>query len=211
MRVLERLARTRGLPVSIRCDNGPAFAGPLLAQWAHATGVFLDCIDPGTPTQHAFAERVNGRRRDACLNASWCVSLADAQAPIAAWRVDDMGARPPSGLAGRTRSALARERQVRAAGAIQPTGLPSFLDPIWGSRQSRQRQRTSSPREHHHGMRDSLHTIKPLLQSFRTNTRYSTSPAHHGDSRHLAPSAINCDATPGFMTPIPALDRWCSL
>ena len=135
VRVLERLARTRGLPTSIRCDNGPEFAGQVLDQWAHVNGVVLDVIDPGKPTQNAFTENFNGRLREECLNESWCVSLADARDTIEAWRVDDMDAQPHSGLAGRTPSAFASEMQVSAACATQPTGLPSLLDPRWGSRQ----------------------------------------------------------------------------
>lgn len=123
VRVLERLARTRGLPTSIRCDNGPEFAGQVLDQWAHVNGVLLDFIDPGKPTQNAFAESFNGRLRDECLNESWFVSLADAQETIEAWRIDYMIARPHSGLAGRTPSAFAREMQESAACTTQPIGL----------------------------------------------------------------------------------------
>ena len=123
VRVLDRLARTRGLPASICCDNGPEFAGQALDQWAHANGVLLDFIDPGKPVQNAFAESFNGRLRDECLNESWFVSLADAQATIEAWRIDDTVARPHSGLADRAPSEFARELQSSAACSIQPTGL----------------------------------------------------------------------------------------
>ena len=40
---------------------GPEFAGQVLDQWAHANGVVIDFIDPGKPTQNAFAESFNGR------------------------------------------------------------------------------------------------------------------------------------------------------
>ncbi len=123
VRVLDRLARTRGLPTSIRCDNGPEFAGQMLDQWAHANGVVIDFIDPGKPTQNAFAESFNGRLRDECLNESWFVSLADARATIEAWRVDYMVARPHSGLADRTPAEFAREMQGSAACVTHPTGL----------------------------------------------------------------------------------------
>ncbi len=123
VRVLDRLARTRGLPTSIRCDNGPEFAGQVLDQWAHANGVALDFIDRGKPTQNAFAESFNGRLRDECLNESWFVSLADAQATIEAWRVDYMEARPHRGLADRTPSEFARAMQASAACTTPPTGL----------------------------------------------------------------------------------------
>jgi putative transposase len=102
IRVLERLAVTRGLPQVIVCDNGPEFAGQALDQWAHAHGVVLQFIEPGKPIQNAFAESFNGRFRDECLNESWFVSVRDAQATIEAWRVDYNGTRPHSGLANRT-------------------------------------------------------------------------------------------------------------
>lgn len=124
VRVLEQLGRTRGLPTAIRCDNGPEFAGQVLDQWAQANGVVLDFIDPGKPTQNAFAESFNGRLRDECLNESWFVSLADAQATIEAWRVDYMTARPHSGLADRTPTEFARDMQMRTTCLAQPTGLP---------------------------------------------------------------------------------------
>ena len=76
VRVLERLADTRGLPKAIVCDNGPEFRGEALDQWADRRGVALQFIQPGKPIQNAFAESFNGRLRDECLNESWFVSLA---------------------------------------------------------------------------------------------------------------------------------------
>jgi putative transposase len=45
-----------------------------------------DFSRPGKPTDNAFVESFNGRLRDACLNAYWFLSLADAKAKIEAWR-----------------------------------------------------------------------------------------------------------------------------
>lgn len=113
VRVLERLAGTRGLPRGlprgIVCDNGPEFAGQVLDQWAHRRGVALLCIQPGKPVQNAFAESFNGRLRDECLNATWFWTLAEAQATIEAWRVEFNTARPHSGVASRIPSEFARE------------------------------------------------------------------------------------------------------
>lgn len=108
VRVLERLAQTRGLPQAIVCDNGPEFSGQALDQWAHARGVTLEFIEPGKPVQNAFAESFNGRLRDECLNESWFVSLADAQRTIEAWRIDYNETRPHSGLDDRTPAEFAR-------------------------------------------------------------------------------------------------------
>lgn len=68
VRVLERLAGTRGLPSGIVCDSGPEFAGQVLDQWAFRRGVQLSFIELGQPVQNAFAESFNGRLRDECLN-----------------------------------------------------------------------------------------------------------------------------------------------
>ena len=67
VRVLERLAETRGLPHEIILDNGPEMIGKALDQWAWRNGVRLHFIDLGKPTQNAFIESFNGRFRDECL------------------------------------------------------------------------------------------------------------------------------------------------
>jgi putative transposase len=113
VRVLERLAITRGLPTEIVCDNGPEFRGEALDQWAYERGVALQFIDPGKPIQNAYAESFNGRLRDECLNESWFVSLADAQQTIEAWRIDDNEARPHGGLADRTPAEFAKDLRQR--------------------------------------------------------------------------------------------------
>lgn len=76
--VLERLARERGKPKTIRCDNGPEFAGKMLDQWAHHNGVEIDFSRPGKPTDNTFCEAFNGCVRVECLNVSWIRSMADA-------------------------------------------------------------------------------------------------------------------------------------
>ncbi len=60
---LDRIARLRGKPKSIRVDNGPEFAGRLLDQWAYLNNVELDFSRPGKPTVNAFTEAFNSRLR----------------------------------------------------------------------------------------------------------------------------------------------------
>lgn len=96
--VLDRLARTHGLPNAIVCDNGPEFAGEALDEWAYMHNVTLDFIDPRKPTQNAFIESFNGTFREECLNENWFVSLTDAQQTIEAWRVEYNTERPHSKL-----------------------------------------------------------------------------------------------------------------
>ena len=67
-RMLDRLAIHRGLPQTIRTDNGKEFCGRAMLSWAHERSVKLRLIEPGKPNQNAYIESFNGRLRDECLN-----------------------------------------------------------------------------------------------------------------------------------------------
>jgi transposase InsO family protein len=71
---------------SLRCDNGPEFAGRTLDQWAYLNGIEIDFSRPGKPTDNAFCEAFNGRLRAECLNASWFLSMTDAIDRLEEWR-----------------------------------------------------------------------------------------------------------------------------
>jgi len=122
VQVLERLARTRGLPQTIVCDNGPEFRGAALDEWAYAHGVHLDFIDPGKPVQNAFIESFNGTFREECLNENWFLSLADAQRIIEAWRVDYNNERPHSQLRDLTPHEFALSLTHDTCSLTPPTG-----------------------------------------------------------------------------------------
>ncbi len=77
MRVLDRLAETRGLPLEIVLDKGPEMFGKALDEWAWRNGVRLTFIEPGKLTQNAFIESFNGRFRDESLNENWFLDLDD--------------------------------------------------------------------------------------------------------------------------------------
>ncbi len=96
--VLNRLKFTRGLPRSIRVDNGPEFISKTLDKWAYKHGVILDFSRPGKPQDNAFVESFNGSFRDECLNVNWFLSLEDAQNKIETWRVEYNNWRPHSSL-----------------------------------------------------------------------------------------------------------------
>ncbi len=121
VRELEQVARVRGYPEVIVCDNGPEFRGEALARWAHQHGVTLQFIEPGKPVQNCFIESFNGRLRDECLNESWFVSLADAQRTIEAFRLDYNSVRPHSGLTGCTPSEFANRHQQKMVLHYQPS------------------------------------------------------------------------------------------
>ncbi len=108
---LDRIARVRGKPQSIRGDNGPEFAGRLLDQWAYLNKVELDFSRPGKPSDNAYIEAFNSRVRQECLNASWFLSMADARQRINEWRIDYTENRPHSALGNLTPSAFAAQLQ----------------------------------------------------------------------------------------------------
>lgn len=95
---LDRIIAQRGLPKTIRCDNGPEFAGRVLDQWAFFNHVELDFSRPATPTDNAYIESFNARLRQELLNASWFLSLADARARMEAWRKEYNEERPHTSL-----------------------------------------------------------------------------------------------------------------
>nr|CBX81212.1 probable Pol polyprotein [Erwinia amylovora ATCC BAA-2158] len=59
IRVLDRIAYSRGYPLKLRMDNGHEFISLMLAEWAETREVVLEFIKPGKPTQNAFIERFN--------------------------------------------------------------------------------------------------------------------------------------------------------
>lgn len=102
VRVLEKLALTRGLPNTITVDNGPEFICKALRAWGEARGVTLHFIQPGKPTQNAFIESLNGTFRHECLDAETFTSLLDAEVKIQRWRNEYNGERPHSSIGYKT-------------------------------------------------------------------------------------------------------------
>lgn len=99
---LEAICRFRGYPSIVRTDQGPAFTGRALDQWASSNGVRLALTQPGKPTQNAYIESFNGKFRDECLNEHWFISIEHARAVIGAWRRDYNETRPHSSVGNRT-------------------------------------------------------------------------------------------------------------
>lgn len=108
VRILDQLARTRGLPKAIRTDNGKEFCSRAMLTWAHAHGVQLFLIEPGKPNQNAYIESFNGRFRDECLNEHWFTSLQHARVVIDGWRREYNEERPKKSLGGLTPAAYAK-------------------------------------------------------------------------------------------------------
>ena len=115
--VLDRVVVNRGLPKTIRVDNGTEFTSKVLDQWAYSNGVKLDFSRPGKPTDNAFIESFNGRVRQECLNENWFLSLADARHKVESWRQEYNNERPHSALAQMAPAQFARIKQIGAEAA----------------------------------------------------------------------------------------------
>ena len=120
-RILDRLAKSRGLPRIIRTDNGKEFCGRAMLTWAYQNDVNLRLIEPGKPNQNAYIESFNGRLRDECLNEHWFLNLAHAQTLIEAWRREYNEERPKKALGGLTPAAYAKQLAAKSATVV--TGL----------------------------------------------------------------------------------------
>ena len=53
VRVFEQLRLNRGLPRTIKVDNGSEFISKVMDKWAYEYGVELDFSRPGKPTDNA--------------------------------------------------------------------------------------------------------------------------------------------------------------
>jgi putative transposase len=128
--VMECISANRGLPVTIRVDNGPEFISRVLDKWAYEHGVSLDFSRPGKPTDNAFIESFNGRFREECLNTNWFLSLDDARSKIEGWRNDYNQARPHSALDWQTPAEFARQaREKRESTTSKQPRFPTLERP----------------------------------------------------------------------------------
>jgi putative transposase len=111
---LNRITAERGLPATIKVDNGSEFISKVMDKWAYERGVELDFSRPGTPTDNAKVESFNGRFRQECLNAHWFLSLDDARRKIEDWRQYYNETRPHSALQWATPAEFARQAREKA-------------------------------------------------------------------------------------------------
>ena len=99
--VIETLADVmlvRGIPESLRSDNGPEFVARELRQWLARLGPGTLYLEPGSPGENGYGESFNGKLREACLNGEIFYSLPEAQIVIEPWRVEYNTRRPHSTL-----------------------------------------------------------------------------------------------------------------
>ena len=97
-RALDQIIAERGLPLSIRCDNGPELTSRHFLAWNLERKINLVHTQPGKPTQNGYIESFNGKLREECLRTSWFENLFDARRKIGAWRAEYNQQRPHSSL-----------------------------------------------------------------------------------------------------------------
>lgn len=123
--VLADLFIMRGIPGSIRSDNGPEFVATAVKSWITGVGAQTAYIEPGSPWGNGYVESLNGKLRDELLACEVFSSLADAKILIEHWRKHyntvrphfALGYRPPAPLVVTTASAV-------LPGSPGPTGSP---------------------------------------------------------------------------------------
>lgn len=122
-RILEALRRAGKLPGTIVCDNGTEFTSKAMLRWSLDTGVKLDFIQPGKPTQNAYIESFNGKFRQECLRQHWFQSLHEVRCIVEAWRRDYNHVRPHSSLEYRTPKEVVRQHQMLKNGSNTSHGV----------------------------------------------------------------------------------------
>lgn len=128
-RVLEQIVSERGVPLAIRCDNGPELTSRHFLAWCIERKITLVHIQPGRPQQNGLVESFHARLRDECLNVSWFENLWDARRKIAAWQAEYNQRRPHSSLGYQTPAAYARQLAASVGSVAVPATTPPDAGP----------------------------------------------------------------------------------
>jgi putative transposase len=129
-RELSRIIAWRGKPEAILSDNGTELTSNAILTWADERRVAWRYIQPGKPSQNAFAESFNARLRDELLNETLFRSLPHARLMLEAWRDDYNHHRPHGKLGWLTPADYAarwtenEELEERPSGAFDDDRIP---------------------------------------------------------------------------------------
>jgi len=96
--VFERLRQERGLPNTLRVDNGPEFLSSDFVAWAEQTGMTIQYIQPGQPNQNAYVERFNKTFRNEVLDLYLFRNLGEVREATYWWMVEYNEQRPHDSL-----------------------------------------------------------------------------------------------------------------
>jgi putative transposase len=85
---LDRIIAERRAPTMRRCDNGPEFISQVLKEFCRGHETKISYIPPCQPWKNAWAESLNNRGRDECLNMNDFNDLLHAQVMISDWKCE---------------------------------------------------------------------------------------------------------------------------
>jgi putative transposase len=102
IRALTQLIQWRGVPLVIRCDNGPEYISQALKEWAAESGIHLHYIQPGNPQQNAYVERFNRTVRYEWLSQYLWDDIEQVQDFATQWQWQYNHERPNMALGGIT-------------------------------------------------------------------------------------------------------------
>jgi putative transposase len=126
---LAELFAMRGVPASIRSDNGPEFIAQAIERWLQQTAVEALYIAPGAPWENGYAESFHSRLRDEFLRVNDFTNLREARGMTNAWKEDYNHHRPHSALNYQTPSAWGRS--ARATPSLRgPRPTPQTMTPV---------------------------------------------------------------------------------
>jgi putative transposase len=98
IRTLNRVIELRGMPKTVRSDNGPEFTSNDFELWCKDNGIHLQFIQPGKPMQNGFIERFNRLYREAVLDAYLFFDLDQVRQLTQEWIEEYNQRRPHEGL-----------------------------------------------------------------------------------------------------------------
>jgi putative transposase len=114
IREFERIAFERGLPKTIRFDNGAEFTSHAMLRWAAEQDVELHFMARGKPTQSGNIESLNGKIRDELFNMHRCTTIFEARRRADEWRTDYNEIRAHSALGYQTPKEFAEAFKINA-------------------------------------------------------------------------------------------------
>jgi len=98
IRLLEKIIALRGMPASLRVDNGPEFTAAIFDQWRNDRQIKIQYIQPGKPMQNGYIERFNRVYREAVLDAYLFFDLEQVRQLTAEWMEEYNLRRPHESL-----------------------------------------------------------------------------------------------------------------
>ncbi len=122
---LAELFATRGVPQSLRSDNGPEFIATAIRQWLERVDVETMYVEPGSPWENGYVESFHSRFRDEFLALEEFESLVAAQQLTATWKEDYNHRRPHSALGYLTPTQFAARRAASTPESPSPTAQAS--------------------------------------------------------------------------------------